>query len=118
MSGNNNSTCYNGKDEKEWKKSIQDIHVMQTAVLPKIVFHWDSPKPYRFDICHDMDHERVYVTQSFPVIPNFDFEDLTDGYAAIEFCKNQVGNIDTTKGTKKESEMDTFWRKIGLSYMA
>ena len=89
MSDEEESTCYSGDQKEAWIKAVHDLNIFHETVLPKV---WKKGQA----------QEWTRVDPNFPAIDNFEFEELNDGYNAIEFCKQEAGNIDRTKGTRIE----------------
>ena len=84
MSDDEESTCYSGDQKEGWIKAVQDLNTLHETILPKVL---------------QKNQNQVWtkVEPNFPAIVGFEFEELNDGYSAIEFCKNEAGNIDSTK---------------------
>ena len=89
MSDDEESTCYSEDQKEAWNKAVHDLNIFHETVLPKV---WKKGQS----------QEWTKVDSNFPAIDNFEFEELDDGYNAIEFCKKEAGNIDRTKGTRIE----------------
>ena len=90
MPDDEESTCYSGNKTEEWTKAVQDLNTVHETVLPKVLKKGQS-------------QEWTKVEANFPAIENFDYKELNDSYEAIKFCEAEAENIDTTKGTRRET---------------
>ena len=111
------STCYKGHHKRDWIEVVQKLQSINNTILPKIFekcpLHSNNitgpPFGSPYGYCeHEDCSGTLFIKDSFPIIPNFSYEDLSDAFIAVEFCNKESSNIDFTKANPTENRaLDT-----------